>query len=341
MVNFGIVGCGRVAEVHAAAIVEGDQTSLVAVCDINEEHLNLMASKYNVVHTYTYFQDMLDNPDIEVINICTPNGLHAEMAIQAMEHGKHVMIEKPVATSVADADRIIETAEKFKVKATAVHQNRFNEAVQTVRKELEAGRFGKLSYGTASIRWRREQEYYDQAAWRGTKEMEDGVLMNQCIHTIDLLVWMMGSIKSVIGKTATRFRDIEMEDVGTAIIEFESGAISVIDGTSTIFPVDLGASLNLFGETGTVCIGGNAVNRIETWRFSKAYEEEEQQILRVQKANPPSVYGDGHKLIIKDFAEAVLTDSDPYVSLEAGRNAVKVILAIYESSDTGKPYIFN
>ncbi|MBM7570336.1 Gfo/Idh/MocA family protein [Aquibacillus albus] len=341
MVSFGIVGCGRVAEVHAAAISEEKDANLLALCDINDNRLEKMAKDYHVSDTYTSYQDMLNNPRIEVINICTPNGLHAEMAIQAMEKGKHVMIEKPLATTIEDANRIIETAKKFNVKATVVHQNRFNEAVQTTKAALNDGRFGKLCYGTASVRWNREQAYYDQDAWRGTKQMVDGVLMNQAIHTIDLFLWMMGPVKSVYGKTTTQLRDIEMEDVGTAIIEFESGTTGVLDGTGIIYPVDLGAGINLFGEKGTVSIGGSAVNQIKHWRFSRTFEKEEQEMLMTQKENPPSVYGDGHKTIIADFVQSIQQDLAPYVPLEAGLDAVKVILAIYESSKTGKTIYFN
>jgi predicted dehydrogenase len=166
--------------------------------------------------------------------------------------------------------------------------------------------------------------------------MKDGVLMNQCIHTIDLLIWLMGPVKSVMGKTATRTVDIEMEDVGTALLEFQDGSIGVVEGTGAIYPADLGASLNLFGENGTVCIGGNAANQIEKWRFSTSFHEEESKMVSDQSNLPDSVYGEGHKTIITDFIQAIETDSAPYVSLEAGRAAIQVILAIYESSKTGK-----
>ncbi|MDM5201008.1 Gfo/Idh/MocA family oxidoreductase [Fictibacillus enclensis] len=336
MINFAIAGCGRVAAVHAEAIQQAQGAKLLAVCDINEERLYPFAQNYGAESAFTDFRAMINNPAIDVVNICTPNALHAEMAIQAMEKGKHVMIEKPMALSIRDADRIIETAKKHHVKATVVHQNRFNEAVQTTRKALEEGKFGKMAYGTANIRWRRGKEYYDQDAWRGTAAMKDGVLMNQCIHTIDLLIWLMGPVKSVMGKTATRTVDIEMEDIGTALLEFQSGSIGVVEGTGAIYPADLGASLNLFGENGTVCIGGNAANQIEKWRFSTSFHEEESKMVSDQSNLPDSVYGEGHKTIVTDFIRAIQTDTEPYVSLKDGRNAIQVILAIYESSKTGK-----
>lgn len=341
MKNFAIVGCGRIAKKHAEAIHNTSGSNLLALCDSNEQRLHELAEKNNVNNTYIDYEEMLNNPDIEVVNICTPNAFHADMAIKAIEKGKHVMIEKPIATSVEDANRIIEAAKKYNVQATSVHQNRFNQAVQKTRKAYEDGKFGKMSHGVASIRWNRDESYYGLDDWRGTKKMEDGILMNQCIHNIDLLIWMMGSVKKVTGITKTRFRDIEMEDVGGAILEFESGALGIIEGAGTIYPTNLEETLNLFGETGTVCIGGIAVNRIENWRFSKDFENEEQECIKSQESDPPSVYGFGHQLIIEDFIKAIESDQKPYISLEDGKRAIEVVLAIYESSRTGLPVEFN
>ncbi|UOQ44184.1 Gfo/Idh/MocA family oxidoreductase [Halobacillus salinarum] len=341
MIKFGIVGCGRVAKVHAEAIHESEHAELFALCDINPARLSHFAEAYEVTQIFDQFEAMAGDPDIDVINICTPNGLHAEMAVLAMKKGKHVIIEKPLATTVKDASQIIQTARECRVKATVVHQNRFNQAIQTTRKALEKDRFGALSYGAASIRWHRSQGYYNQDAWRGTRKMADGALMNQGIHTIDLLIWMMGPVKRISGKVLTKLRNIEMEDIGTAIFEFESGAVAILDGTVTVYPDDLGASLHLFGEKGTVCIGGNAVNRIEKWRFSEDFTLEEQTMLNQQKADPPSVYGDGHKHVVKDFIQSLHEDRNPYIPLEAGLNAVRAILAIYESSKDGKTILLN
>ncbi len=340
MLKFGIVGCGRIAPKHAEAISALEEADLIAVCDIDEEKAKGFAEKYNA-EMYIEYDKMLENPDIDVINICTPNAQHADMAVQAIEKGKHVMIEKPIALTLEDADRIIEAAEKAGVKASAVHQNRFNDAIQQTRKAMEEDQFGKMSHGIASIRWNRNMGYYNQASWRGTKEYKDGVLMNQCIHNIDLLRWMMGPIKKIDGSTATRFRDIEMEDVGVATVEFESGALGVIEGAGTIYPTNMEETLNLFGEKGTVVVGGIAVNKIEKWRFSESFQEEEQKILAEQADNPPTVYGFGHQNIIQDMIDAVKEDRDPYVTLQDGKNAIEIVLAIYESSETGKPVYLN
>ncbi|WP_330949247.1 Gfo/Idh/MocA family protein [Virgibacillus sp. MG-45] len=334
--KFAVVGCGRIAKKHVEAIHNAEGAELYALCDIDSERLNNMAKENKITNLFQSVEEMLKDSSIDVVNICTPNASHADLAIKAIEAGKHVMIEKPIATTVEDAERIIQAAKKHKVKATAVHQNRFNEAVQKTRKAFEAGKFGSMSHGVASIRWNRDERYYGQDEWRGKIEQQDGVLMNQCIHNIDLLIWMMGSVKKVTGKTTTRFRDIEMEDVGTAIIEFESGSLGVVEGAGTIYPTNLEETLNLFGEKGTVCIGGIAVNKIENWRFSEDFSEEEDAIIKEQQGNPPTVYGYGHQIIVEDMIDAIKKDREPYITLEDGKKAVEVVLAIYESSKTGK-----
>lgn len=335
MMNFAVVGCGRIAKKHIEAIDNAKKAVLYALCDIDEDRLETMASDNNITNKYLNIDEMLEDSNIDVVTICTPNATHADLAIKAIEAGKHVMIEKPIATTVEDAERIIQAAKEHNVKASSVHQNRFNQAVQKTRKAYEEGKFGRMSHGVASIRWNRDERYYGQDEWRGKIDQQDGVLMNQCIHNIDLLRWMMGPVKSVTGKTTTRFRDIEMEDVGTAIIEFESGALGVIEGAGTIYPTNLEETLNLFGEKGTVCIGGIAVNKIENWRFNTNFSDEEAAILAEQEGNPPTVYGYGHQLIVEDMIVAIENDCEPYVTLQDGKNAIELVLAIYKSSKTG------
>ncbi|WP_101842472.1 Gfo/Idh/MocA family protein [Halobacillus sp. Marseille-P3879] len=341
MINFAIVGCGRIAKKHVEAIKSTEGAELVSLCDVDIDRLNKMASENNIERIYTSIDEMVKDSHIDVVNICTPNAVHADNAIEAIEAGKHVMIEKPIATCLEDADRILEAAKRNGVKATAVHQNRFNEAIQKTRKACEEGKFGEMSHGVASIRWNRNMGYYKQDSWRGTVEHQDGVLMNQCIHNIDLLIWMMGPVKSVTGKTVTRFRDIEMEDVGSAILEFENGAIGIIEGAGTIYPTNLEETLNLFGSKGTACVGGIAVNKIENWRFTDDFQEEESNLLEQQHDNPPTVYGFGHQLIIEDMVDSINSNREPYITLEDGRNAIEVVLAIYKSSQLGQSIELN
>lgn len=326
-IGFGLVGCGRIAKNHLESIKAIPQASLVAICDNNPAALNHGIDKYGGLG-YQSYQDMLANPYIDVVNICTPSGLHASMAIAAMEAGKHVLVEKPMAMSLAEADAMIATAEAKGVILGVVHQNRFNKVIVQTRKALEEGKFGILTHGSAVVRWHRDDAYYQQAPWRGTWAQDGGCLMNQSIHNIDLLQWMFGPVQSVFAHTATNCRKIQGEDVAVAVLKFKSGALATIEASVTIYPKNLEETLNIFGTTGTAVVGGIAVNKIETWRFP---EEDEAAVLAEQLQEPPNVYGYGHADIIVDFIDAIMCGREPAVSGKEGRKALEIILAIYHS----------
>lgn len=325
----GIIGCGRIAPKHAEAIVENDKAELLSACDIIEERAVSLKERFGASAWYTDYRKMLEHPELDVVHICTPSGLHAEMGIAAARAGKHVIVEKPMAMSLEDADALIRACEENGVKLAVCHQNRFNPAVQKLRRALEQGRFGKLTHGSAVVRWYRPQEYYDQAEWRGTRAMDGGCLMNQAIHCIDLLQWMMGPVDSVFGYTATRLRKIEAEDVGVAVLKFRSGALGVIEASTTIYPENLEETLAIFGEKGTVVLGGIAVNKIETWRFADA--EMENGDLEQHQQEVPNVYGFGHKALVEDFIQAVINDRTPYIDGRGGRKSLEIVLGIYRS----------
>jgi len=325
--NFGIIGCGRIAHKHAEAILRNDRANLLCVCDIIGERAEEYQQKYEAEASYTDYHKMLEHPGLDVVNICTPSGLHAQMGIDAARVGKHVIVEKPMAMSLADADALIDSCEENEVKLAVCHQNRFNPAVQKLRNALDAGRFGKLTHGSAVVRWFRPQDYYDQAEWRGTRAMDGGCLMNQSIHNIDLLLWMMGAVESVFGYTATRLRKIESEDVGVAVLKFKNGALGVIEASTTIYPENLEETLSIFGEKGTVVLGGIAVNKIETWKF--ADEREENGDLEQHQQEVPTVYGFGHNALIEDFIQSVTSDRRPYIDGREGRKALEVVVSIY------------
>lgn len=333
--GFGVIGCGRIAPKHAESIISIPGAKLAAVCDIIPERAEKFAGLYNAV-PYKNYQELLQRPDIDIVTIATPSGNHAEIGIEAARAGKHVMVEKPMAMTLEQADELIRTCRKHSVKLGVIHQNRYNKAVKLLRAAMDSGRFGKLTHGQATIRWNRNDEYYAQAPWRGTKLQDGGVLMNQSIHNIDLLQWMMGPVESVFGYTSTALRPIEMEDVAGAVLRFKNGAIGLIEAATTIFPTNIEETLNIFGETGSVIIGGIAVNRIEAWEFSGS-EKEKEQIFAAQENDPPTVYGFGHREIIEDMINAVRTNSTPSVSGEEGRKALEIILAIYKSCETGIP----
>ena len=280
---------------------------------------------------------MLEEVKPELCAIATDSGKHAAIALDCIGAGCNLIIEKPIAMSMADADRIIDAAEKADVKVCACHQNRFNVAVQQTRRAMEAGRFGKLSHGSIQVRWNRGPEYYAQADWRGKWAQDGGTLMNQCIHGIDLLRWMMGGdAVEVYGATRNRFHPyIEGEDVGMAVVKFKSGAVATIEGTVNIFPDDMEGTLSLFGEKGSVKLGGLASNDVDVWQFSSP--EADDDAAKITKETAPNVYGNGHSSLYRDVIEAVRDGREPYVSAKAGRDALEIVLAVYKSQKTGLP----
>lgn len=333
--RFGVIGCGRIAPKHTESILAIPTAELVAVCDIVPEQAELFASKYNA-EPYLDYKEMLKRDDIDIVTVATPSDLHAEIGIAAAKAGKHVMVEKPMAMTLKSADELIKACREAGVKLGVIHQNRFNKSIKILRSAMEEGRFGKLTHAQASVRWNRNDEYYKQAPWRGTKLQDGGVLMNQSIHNIDLLQWMMGPAEEVFGFTRTALRHIEMEDVAGAVIKFQNGAIGIIEAASTIYPKNIEETLNVFGATGSVVVGGIAVNRVEVWEFQDS-EEEKKEIFASQENDPPNVYGFGHREIIENMMAAIRTDSIPAVPGEEGRKALEIILAIYKCQETGQP----
>ena len=333
--GFGVIGCGRIAPKHTESIIAIPDAELVGVCDIIPERAGEFARLYNA-ESYLDYKELLRRKDIDIITIATPSGNHAEIGIEAAKAGKHIMVEKPMAMTLQEADYLIKACKDNNVKLGVIHQNRYNQSIKTLRAAMEKGRFGKLTHGQATVRWNRNDNYYTQAPWRGTKLQDGGVLMNQSIHNIDLLQWMMGPVESVFGYTTTALRPIEMEDVAGAVIRFKNGAIGLIEAATTIYPTNIEETLNIFGETGSVIIGGIAVNRVEVWEFPDSTEEKK-RIFANQDSDPPSVYGFGHREIIEDMIKAVKTNTSPPMDGEEGRKALEIILAIYKSQETGLP----
>lgn len=336
--RYALIGCGRISPNHIVAAKENG-LEFVAVCDIDKRAMQDKVSKFGLgdVHQYTDYHEMLEKEEPELVAIATESGKHAAIALDCIEDGCNVIIEKPIALSLADADAVIKAAKEKGVKVCANHQNRFNKSVQKIREALEEGRFGRMFYGTAHIRWCRDRNYYEQAKWRGTWEQDGGALMNQCIHNIDLLRWMMGDdVEEVIGMTdQLNHMYLEAEDLGIAIIKFKSGAYGIIEGTTDIFPKNLEETLYLFGEKGTVKAGGQSVNKIEEWRFADSLENSEEVIANFAE-NPPNVYGYGHTPLYADMIDAVVNDREPYVNGEAGKRALELVLAVYKSAAEGK-----
>lgn len=335
--KYALIGCGRISPNHIAA-AKANELEFTGICDVNKEMMREKAVEFGLenVRQYTDYHEMLKKEKPKLVAIATESGKHATIALDCIEVGCHVIIEKPMALSLADADAIIRSAKEKGVKVCVSHQNRFNKSVQKIRKTLEEGRFGRMFYGTAHIRWCRNENYYTQAKWRGTWEQDGGALMNQCIHNIDLLRWMMGDeVDEVIGMTdRLNHSYIEAEDLGIALIKFRNGAYGIVEGTTDIYPKNLEETLYLFGEKGTVKAGGQSVNRIEEWRFADTQDKPEEVIAEFAE-NPPNVYGFGHTPLYADMIDAIQKDREPYVNGEAGRRALELVLAIYKSAAEG------
>lgn len=340
--KYAIIGCGRIATNHIKAVINNG-LDFVAACDIIPEKIEELLAKHDLnkdetIARYTDYKLMLEeHPEIELIAITTESGKHAPIAFDCIDAGKNLIIEKPIAMSIADAEEIIKRADEKGVAVSACHQNRFNVAVQKTKEALDADRFGRLSHGSIHVRWNRNKGYYDQAPWRGTWEEDGGCLMNQCIHGIDLLRWLMGDeVVEVYGATRQQFHDyLEAEDVGMAVLKFKSGALGTVEGTTNVFPKNLEETLYLFGETGTVKIGGTSTNNIDVWDFAE--ENEGDEALKGLQEATSNVYGNGHTSLYADVIDAIGSGRKPYVDAVAGRNALEIVLAIYKSQKTGMP----
>lgn len=335
--KYALVGCGRIAVNHISAILNNKDIDLVALCDINLKQADILVEKMSLdlgkINLYSSHKDLLKKEKLDLVGIATESGSHAKIAIDCLKDRVNVIVEKPMALSVKDANKMIEMAKKNKVKLCVSHQNRFNKPILKLREAVESGKFGKMHYGVANIRWNRNKDYYKQADWRGTWEHDGGALMNQCIHNIDLLLWMMNSeVKQVCAYTANfNHPFIEGEDSGLAIIKFKNGTFGMIEGTVSIYPENLEETLSLFGEKGTVRIGGKSLNKIDVWNF----EDIDKNVDSCDE-EPPNVYGFGHNELYKDMVKAIRKNKKPCISGSEGKKALELILAIYKSAKSNK-----
>lgn len=332
MKRFGIIGCGRIAPRHADSIAEIEATKLVQVCDVIEARARHFAEKYDTKYCLD-FHDLLANPDIDIVNVCTPSGMHTAVAIAALRAGKHVIVEKPMAMNVGDADRMISTAKEMNRKLCIVLQNRYNPPMQDFYKAVRDGKIGRILLGSVTVRWYRPQEYYNDG-WHGTKSMDGGALMNQSIHHIDALQWLVGvPVKSVFAYTATLAHQMEAEDVGVVTVRFENGALATVEGSTVTYPQNLEASVALFGEKGSLKVGGTALNRKVFWKIAGEIEHEKELLTR-EEVDPPSVYGASHRHVIEDMMQAIDEDREPQTNGAEGRKSLVLVSAMYESART-------
>ena len=337
MLNFALVGCGRIAKRHSEllGLKQIKQAALVSVCDIVEEKSRKIGERF-AVPFYTDMHEMMQREAVDVVVVLTESGHHARDVIALAQYGKHIVVEKPMALTLDDADAMILACAKNNCHLFVVKQNRFNVPVLKLREAMDAGRFGKLTMGTVRVRWCRPQSYYDQDEWRGTWAMDGGVITNQASHHVDLLEWMMGDVDAVYAKGIQSLADIETEDTAAIILKFRNGALGLIEATTATRPKDLEGSISILGEHGTVEIGGFAVNEMKTWKFEDASANEEQEMLEKYSVNPPSVYGYGHQAYYEHVVESILNDKPPLVDGLEGRKSLEIISAIYESMETRK-----
>ena len=325
--GFGIIGCGIISKWHADAIMSIEDAVLIGATDNKKENADEFAKNYSCKF-FSSIDEMLACDEIDIVCICTPSGLHAPMAIKVANSGKHFVLEKPMAITKEQLKDIIDACEKNGAKGAVVSQLRFTQAVQTVKKAIENGELGDIVVADVYMKYFRSAEYYKSAGWRGTWEMDGGgALMNQGIHGIDMLLYLAGPAKSVMGMCRTLARDIEVEDTANILVQFESGAIGVIQGTTSVDP-GYPMRIEISGTRGTVVIDDGNITRWDV-DGKKLEEDKNKQDSKIETT-------DNHALQIQDLINAIKEDRRPLVDIYEGKRPVDVILGAYESSRTGK-----
>ena len=336
MLKFALLGCGRIAKRHSELLGNNQiaNAQLVAVCDVVKEKAQKIGEKFEVPY-FTDMHEMLKNTDVDVVTILTESGYHSKHVLEIAKYKKHIVVEKPMALTLDDADAMIQACDEVGTKLFVVKQNRFNVPVVKAREALVSGRFGKLVMGTVRVRWCRPQAYYDQDSWRGTWALDGGVLTNQASHHVDLLEWMMGEVDSVQAMSSRALANIEAEDTVIVNVRFKNGALGIIEATTAVRPKDLEGSLSILGENGTVEIGGFAVNQMKVWNFTSTQDGDD-EVMEKYSVNPPNVYGFGHQAYYEHVVDSIVNNKKHLVDGLVGRKSLELINAIYESIETQK-----
>jgi len=333
-IKIAIVGCGRISRNHFGSIEQhGDKLELAAICDIDPAVLAEHAEKYKVP-AYQYMEEMLQKEQIDLVALCTPSGIHPDQAVLAARNKVHVMTEKPMATRWNDGVRMVKACDEAGVRLFVVKQNRRNTTLQLLKRAVAEKRFGKIHMVHLNVFWTRPQSYYDQGnGWRGTWEFDGGAFMNQASHYVDLLDWLIGPVDKVQAMMSTT-RDIEVEDTGVLNVKWRNGALGSMSVTMLTYPKNLEGSITILGETGTVRIGGVAVNDIQLWQFDEAKDYDRQ----IQEANyeTTSVYGFGHPLYYKNVVDVMRGEAEPETDGREGLKSLELLIAAYLSSRDGK-----
>ncbi len=321
---------------HANLLAKGEVpgATLQGVCDLNRERADAFAAEYGVTPFYDP-AEMAGSGQIDALTVLTPSGLHAENVVKIAPFGKPIVVEKPMALKLEDADRVIEACDRHGVRLFIVKQNRFNAPIVALRRAIDEGRFGRMVLGTVRVRWCRRQDYYDEAPWRGTWENDGGVLANQASHHVDMLVWMMGEVESVFARASTALAQIEAEDTAVVTLKFKNGALGIIEATTATRPRDLEGSLSVLGEKGSVVVGGFAMNELVSWEFAPQIDSD-QTVFDEHGHNPKHPYGYAHKCYYDHVVDCINNDKRQLVDGLGGRKSLELISAIYESIETGR-----
>lgn len=331
--RIAIIGCGRISKNHFNSIKEHkDNIELVAICDSDMDVLEKNKKKYRL-NGYQDLEDLLNNENVDLIVLCTPSGLHSNQAILAAKYGVHVITEKPMATSWESGLQMVKACDDAGVYLFVVKQNRCNPTLQLLKRAITENRFGNIYLVSTNVFWTRPQEYYDQAKWRGTWELDGGAFMNQSSHYIDLLDWLIGPVDKVQAMTSTT-RDIEVEDTGVINVSWKNGALGSVSVTMLTYPKNLEGSITIIGEKGTVSIGGVAVNEIQHWEFEESQDYDNE----IQNANyqTSSIYGFGHPLYYKNVIDVMRGKSMPETDGREGLKSLEILIAAYLSARNGK-----
>lgn len=333
-IGVALVGCGKIAKKHVDVIRSIEDLRLVAVHDVDPARAAALADSVPGCRVLPDLEAVSRADDVRLGVVCTPSGLHASQGALLARAGKHVVVEKPMALRLEEADQLIEVCDRFGVKLFVVKQNRYNLPVRRARAALESGRLGRIFLGEARVLWRRTQKYYDEEPWRGTWQLDGGVITNQASHHIDLLIWMMGEVESVFAKGRTVMHDIEVEDTGVVLLKFRRGGLGVVEATTCVQPRDLEGSLLLYGEKGTVEIGGFSANELRTWAFPE--EEAGDDTVFAEWGRNPDVFAYNHREFYLDVVDTLRSNRHALIDGIEGRKSLEVINAIYESMETGR-----
>lgn len=333
-IRFAIVGCGAIGSRHAAVIDAEPRAEITALCDIDSTKLERLRELYGMeIAVFTDYRRMLAETDASVVNICTPHGLHATMAIEAADAGKHILVEKPMALTTRDAENMIHAAEKNNVHLMVVKQNRYNVPIALTKQALDSGKMGRIFMTQCDVLWNRHEGYYRDSNWRGRKDLEGGALFTQASHFIDLLIWWFGDVVSVNSDIMTKNHDIEIEDCGTALMRFSSGVMGTMNWTTCVYNKNYEGSITIIGENGTIKIGGQYLNKIEYWDVQSMPLPED-----IAFIDEPNLYGkyqgtsSNHSRVVEDVVAKLLKERHNVVEGDEGFRSIDAIEKIYRSA---------